>query len=80
MERQTPLEEWLADPDQVTETQALSRLLLEGLSTEERRLLALRHLHGLTQKEVGRTLGITQPTVHYRERKALASLRQQVAA
>ena len=46
------------------------------LPQKEREAVLLHHYHGLTQKETARALGVTQPAVTLRLKKAYALLRQ----
>ena len=53
---------------------ALTDALL-ALPQKEREAILLHHYHGLTQKETARALGVTQPAVTLRLKKAYALLR-----
>jgi RNA polymerase sigma factor (sigma-70 family) len=53
---------------------------LAGLEEGERRVVALRHLAGLTQTETARQLGLSQSTVHRLERRALRRLAAELAS
>lgn len=52
---------------------------LSQIPADQRRLIELRHEEGLTQSEIGRLFGISQPQAHRRLNRAEASLRSQLA-
>ncbi len=52
------------------------RSLLEGLNEQERQLVVNRYLHGKTQAEIARDMGITQMTVSRMERRILETLKK----
>lgn len=54
------------------------RQCLSGLEPEDRRLILLRYEKELTQCQTAKLLGMTQVQVSRRERKILASLREQM--
>ena len=51
---------------------------LDALEETERRLIALRYYHGLTQSRTGALLGMTQVQVSRREKAVLAKLRERM--
>ncbi len=55
---------------------AILRVALSQLDDESRKLIGLRMERGLTQNEIGRLLGISQPQVHRRLKAALVELRR----
>lgn len=52
------------------------RAVLEGLNETDRRLVICRYLHGMTQAEIAREMGITQMTVSRMERRILDTLKK----
>jgi RNA polymerase sigma-70 factor (ECF subfamily) len=56
------------------------RLLLERLTSDQRDVLLLRILGGLTVDEVARTLGKNPPAVKALQRRGLACLKREIAA
>ena len=60
------------------EQQMAVRLALGRLPRELARIVYLRFYRGLTQAEVARELGLSQPVISRRERMALQLLRQQL--
>ncbi|MEP1126366.1 MAG: sigma-70 family RNA polymerase sigma factor, partial [Ilumatobacter sp.] len=57
---------------------AMLRAALDAVDDDVRRLIELRHVDGLTQSEIGRLIGISQPQVHRRLARAEATLREQL--
>jgi RNA polymerase sigma-B factor len=51
------------------------RYILKGLKEQERKILVDRYIHGKTQAEMARELGVTQMTVSRMERKIIETLR-----
>ena len=54
------------------------RALVEQLPERERKVIALRYYHGLTQQSCARVLGVSQVQVSRLERRAVDALRQQL--
>ena len=52
------------------------RAVLEGLNETDRRLVTGRYIHGMTQAEIAREMGITQMTVSRMERRILDTLKK----
>ena len=67
----------LADSS-ATEESALVNVGLTQLDVDEQRLLHLRFVEGLSQSEIGRLIGISQPQVHRRLASALESARAEL--
>lgn len=63
-----------ASPEEVTVARLSLAATLADLAPRERRVVALRHLAGLTQDQVARQLGLSQPTVHRLERRGLVHM------
>ncbi len=53
---------------------------LRDLDPDDRKLLAMRFVHELTQREIAERLGISQPQVHRRIRSALSELEAVLAS
>ena len=64
----------VAHPHDVEESALLAHAM-SSLDTDDRELIRLRFRDGLTQSEIGRLLGVSQPQVHRRIEVALARLR-----
>jgi len=62
-----------------TEQSALLKVGLSQLDDDEQRLLHLRFVEGLSQSEIGRLIGISQPQVHRRIAVAIESARHQLS-
>lgn len=45
------------------------------LTSRERRVLRMRYWLHMTQRQVGKQIGVSQPAVHYIERDAIAKIR-----
>jgi RNA polymerase sigma-B factor len=52
------------------------RAVLSGLNDTDRRLVMCRYIHGMTQAEIAREMGITQMTVSRMERRILETLKK----
>lgn len=61
-----------------TEGDAILSQSIERLGSDERRLIHLRYSDGLSQSEIGRLIGISQPQVHRRLQRALERLREEL--
>jgi RNA polymerase sigma-B factor len=62
------------------EARAALRPLLKGLSDRERLILELRFCHGLTQREIGEQVGVTQMQISRVLAQVLARLRSRLVA
>jgi RNA polymerase sigma-70 factor (ECF subfamily) len=60
-------------PDGATAVEV--RAILEALTPEQRTVLVLRHLEGLTEEEMARALGVAPGTVKSRLHRARAAFR-----
>lgn len=58
--------------------EAMLNVALETMSDDDRALVTLRYEDGLTQREIGERLGVSQPEAHRRINRALTLLRQQL--
>lgn len=76
-ERALDLPDGTDGEERLTERLAL-REELDALEDTERRLIALRYYHGLTQSRTGALLGMTQVQVSRREKAVLAKLRDRM--
>jgi RNA polymerase sigma-B factor len=65
-----------ADPSCTADT-ALLRHAIGRLSEPERRLITYRFIDGLTQSEIGRRIGISQPQVYRQLASAIEHLRDE---
>jgi len=57
---------------------ALLNIAMDALPADQRRLIEYRERDGLTQSEIGRLIGISQPQVHRRLAAAMQALRAQI--
>lgn len=64
------------DPAEAWATRMMVREALAKLDVEDRVVLVGIHMHGMTQTQVARVLGVSQPAVVRRLRKAEARLRE----
>lgn len=81
-DRPTLLEEALGAPDQQlerTDVRVSVHQAIRRLSEPLRRIIALRYLRALSQREVAVCLGISQMRVCRMERRALEQLRTHIA-
>lgn len=62
------------------EARAALRPLLRGLSDRERRILELRFCQGMTQREIGEVVGVTQMQISRVLAQVLARLRERLLA
>jgi len=62
------------------EARAMLQPLLKRLDPRDRKIVALRFVGGLTQKEVGRRIGISQMQVSREEKRILSQLRDSLLA
>jgi RNA polymerase sigma-B factor len=70
-----------SDPGfQQAEARAMIRPLLDELGPRDRRLMVLRFFHGLTQRETGERIGVSQMQVSRVEARILRSFRETLAA
>lgn len=80
---QAPPIDRLGGPDAAfsgAEARAALRPLLKGLSDRERLILELRFCHGLTQREIGEQVGVTQMQISRVLAQVLARLRSRLVA
>ena len=63
------------DEFEQAEDRVLAEQMISSLPERERELIRLRYYSGLTQREAGRLLGVSQPQVSRIERRALLRLR-----
>ncbi len=70
--------ESVVESDNDLDRTVLLNLALDSLDPEERHLIALRFDSGLTQREIGERLGVSQPEAYRRIGAALRRLRQQL--
>lgn len=73
----SPAETFAEYPDafERAEDRIFAEQLISSLPERERELIRLRYYSGLTQREAGRLLGVSQPQVSRIERRALLRLR-----
>ena len=64
------------DPAEAWATRVMVREALAKLDVEDRVVLVGIHMRGMTQTQVARVLGVSQPAVVKRLRKAEARLRE----
>lgn len=73
----SPAETFAEYPDafERAEDRIFAEQLISSLPERERELIRLRYYSGLTQRETGRVLGVSQPQVSRIEKRALSRLR-----
>ena len=71
-------ENWIGEEEEgyeLVERRELLDKMLEQLEPDDQQILIQRYLHGKTQAQVSRSLGVTQMYISRRERRLLAQLR-----
>lgn len=64
--------------ESTTEGAAILSQSIEQLDADERQLIHLRYSEGLSQTEIGRLIGVSQPQVYRRLQRALVRLRAEL--
>lgn len=71
----TDLDDWAALEDRLADAAGLGALL-GGLTAEQREIVTLHHLDGLSHREIAVRLGISEPTSRVRLARAMNELRR----